>query len=242
MTNTNIDALIVERFMSLESPVGRLRLNGCVRLKRVAWRHLTRGTSLAKRVFDAVASLALLLLLSPLFALIAILIKLEDGGPVFFVQTRVGKLGRHFRMFKFRSMFVDAEQRLKDLLAHNQHREGVTFKMKNDPRITSVGKWLRRSSFDELPQLFNVLIGDMSLVGPRPPVPREVAMYSASERRRLMTKPGITCLWQIGGRAEIDFSGQVQLDVQYIESRTFWGDIKILVKTIPAALSGKGAY
>jgi len=242
MTNTKIDALIVERFISLESPVGRLRLNGCVRLKRVGWRHLTRGTSLAKRVFDAAASLALLLLLSPLFALIAILIKLEDGGPVFFVQTRVGKLGRHFRMFKFRSMFVDAEQRLKDLLAHNQHREGVTFKMKNDPRITSVGKWLRRSSFDELPQLFNVLIGDMSLVGPRPPVPREVAMYSASERRRLMTKPGITCLWQIGRRAEIDFSGQVQLDVQYIESRTFWGDIKILLKTIPAALSGKGAY
>ena len=137
---------------------------------------------------------------------------------------------------------IDAEQRLQELLAHNQHREGITFKMKNDPRITRVGKWLRRLSLDELPQLINVSKGDMSLVGPRPPVPREVAMYSAAERRRLMAIPGITCLWQIGGRAEIDFSGQVQLDVQYIESQTFWGDLKILLKTIPAVLSGRGAY
>jgi lipopolysaccharide/colanic/teichoic acid biosynthesis glycosyltransferase len=139
-------------------------------------------------------------------------------------------------------MYLGAEQRLQELLAHNEHREGVTFKMKNDPRVTCVGKWLRRLSFDELPQLINVLNGDMSLVGPRPPVPREVAMYSAAERRRLMATPGITCLWQIGGRAEIDFSGQVQLDVQYIESRTFWGDVKILLRTIPAVLSGRGAY
>jgi lipopolysaccharide/colanic/teichoic acid biosynthesis glycosyltransferase len=139
-------------------------------------------------------------------------------------------------------MYVDAEQRLKELLAHNQHCEGITFKMKNDPRITRVGKWLRRLSLDELPQLVNVCLGDMSLVGPRPPVPREVAMYSATERRRLMATPGITCLWQIGGRAEIDFSGQVELDVQYIESQTLWGDFKILLKTVPAVFSGRGAY
>ncbi|PYM17025.1 MAG: glycosyl transferase [Verrucomicrobia bacterium] len=242
MSTTQMDTILMERFLALQSPLERWRLNGYVRLKRVAWRCLTGGTRRAKRAFDAAASSLVLLLLSPLFLLIALLIKLEDGGPVFFVQTRVGKWGRHFRMFKFRSMYVDAEQRLQELLAHNQHREGITFKMKNDPRITRVGKWLRRLSLDELPQLINVSKGDMSLVGPRPPVPREVAMYSAAERRRLMAIPGITCLWQIGGRAEIDFSGQVQLDVQYIESQTFWGDLKILLKTIPAVLSGRGAY
>ncbi len=242
MSTTQMDTLLTERFLALQSPLGRWRLNGYVWLKRVVWRCLTAGTRRAKRAFDAAATFILLLLLSPLFLLIALLIKLEDGGPVFFVQTRVGKWGRHFKMFKFRSMYLEAEQRLQELLAQNEHREGVTFKMKNDPRITCVGKWLRRLSFDELPQLINVLNGDMSLVGPRPPVPREVVMYSAAERRRLMATPGITCLWQIGGRAEIDFSGQVRLDVQYIESRTFWGDVKILLRTIPAVLSGRGAY
>jgi lipopolysaccharide/colanic/teichoic acid biosynthesis glycosyltransferase len=138
-------------------------------------------------------------------------------------------------------MCLDAEQRLKDLLEKNQHREGVTFKLKDDPRITKVGKWLRKFSLDELPQLFNVLIGDMSLVGPRPPVPREVAKYTLAQRRRLAVKPGITCIWQISGRSEIDFSGQVQLDVNYIESQTFWMDLKILALTLPAVLSGKGA-
>ena len=134
------------------------------------------------------------------------LIKLEDGGPVFFSQTRVGQDGREFKMFKVRSMCLGAEQRLEDLLGKNKHRDGVTFKIKDDPRITRVGKWLRKFSFDELPQLYNVLIGDMSLVGPRPPLPREVAKYSPADRRRLAVKPGITCIWQISGRAEIDFS------------------------------------
>src|SRR3954447_2618844 len=138
-------------------------------------------------------------------------------------------------------MCLDAEERLKDLLAKNQHKEGVTFKIKDDPRITRVGKWLRKFSFDELPQLYNVLIGDMSLVGPRPPVPREVAMYSPQHRRRLAIKPGITCIWQISGRSEIDFSGQVQLDVKYIESQSFLNDLSILARTVPAVLSGKGA-
>jgi len=144
-------------------------------------------------------------------------------------------------MYKIRSMCLDAEQRLKELLRKNQHGEGVTFKLKEDPRITCVGKWLRKFSFDELPQFFNVLIGDMSLVGPRPPVPREVAMYSPAHRRRLAIKPGITCLWQISGRSEIDFSGQVRLDVAYIEQQSFWKDVKILARTVPAVLSGKGA-
>lgn len=242
MPNVNPDILVAERFIALQSPLWRWRLNGYVWLKRLSWHWLVSGTLWAKRLFDLAAGLVLLVLFGPLFLLIALLIKLEDGGPVFFVQTRVGKAGRRFRMWKFRSMYMDAEQRLKDLLEHNQHGDGVTFKIKQDPRITRVGRLLRRSSMDELPQLLNVLIGDMSLVGPRPPVPREVALYSPAERRRLAVAPGITCLWQIGGRSEIDFSGQVQLDVQYIESQSFWGDVKIMLKTVPAVLSGRGAY
>jgi len=242
MTKGNIDTLVAERFIALQSPMGRGRLIGHAWLIRLSGRWRVDGTLWAKRLFDFVASVVLLVLLSPLFLLIALLIKLEDDGPVFFVQTRVGKNGRHFRMWKFRSMYGNAEQRLKNLLAGNQHSHGGTFKMRNDPRLTRVGRLLRRSSMDELPQVFNVLIGQMSLVGPRPPVPREVALYSPAERRRLTVTPGITCLWQIGGRAEIDFSGQAQLDVQYIERQSFWGDIKILLKTIPAVLSGRGAY
>src|SRR5262249_49182916 len=173
--------------------------------------------------------------------LIALCVWIEDGGSVFFSQTRVGKDGRLFKMYKVRSMCLNAEQKLKDLLAKNQHKEGITFKLKEDPRITRTGKWLRKFSLDELPQLFNVLIGDMSLVGPRPPVPREVSKYTLANRRRLAVKPGITCIWQISGRSEIDFSGQVKLDVEYIESQSFLLDLKILALTLPAVISGKGA-
>jgi lipopolysaccharide/colanic/teichoic acid biosynthesis glycosyltransferase len=173
--------------------------------------------------------------------MIAALVWIEDGGPIFFTQKRVGLRGREFKMYKFRSMCLDAEQKLKDVLALNHHKDGITFKLKDDPRITRIGKWLRKLSFDELPQLFNVLIGNMSLVGPRPPVPREVAKYSLADRRRLAVKPGITCIWQVSGRSEIDFSGQVRLDVDYIERQTFWFDMQLLAKTIPAVFSGKGA-
>ncbi len=195
-----------------------------------------------KRTLDILASSLLLILFSPVFLLIGILVKIEDGGPVFFAQRRVGQFGREFRMFKVRSMCLNAEARLQEVLAQNQHAEGVTFKLKHDPRITRVGRWLRKFSLDELPQLYNVLIGDMSLVGPRPPVPSEVSKYSLAHRRRLAIKPGITCIWQISGRAEIDFSGQVQLDVNYIENLSFWMDVKILARTVPAVISGKGAY
>lgn len=197
---------------------------------------------MTKRALDIVASGFALLLFSPWLGLIALLIKLEDRGPILFRQIRVGQFGREFRMLKFRSMRMGAEGCLQELLAQNQHQVGVTFKLKDDPRITRVGKWLRKFSLDELPQLWNVFRGDMSLVGPRPPVPREVAMYTLADRRRLAVKPGITCIWQISGRAEIDFPEQVQLDVRYIESRSLRQDILILCKTIPAVLSGKGAY
>jgi lipopolysaccharide/colanic/teichoic acid biosynthesis glycosyltransferase len=233
---------LLEHFASFETRRGRWRLQCYLRLKRMLWSYVVNGSHMAKRALDVVLSLVALILLGPLFLLISLLIKLEDGSPVIFPQTRVGRFGREFQMFKFRSMHPNAEARLKEVLANNQHETGVTFKIKNDPRITRVGRWLRKFSFDELPQFYNVLRGDMSLVGPRPPLPREVARYSLADRRRLSVKPGITCIWQISGRAEIDFSGQVQLDVRYIESRNLWEDLKILCKTIPAVMRGTGAY
>ncbi|MBI4661737.1 MAG: sugar transferase [Verrucomicrobia bacterium] len=234
-------ALLAKRFLATQTPWGRFRLKFHFLLRRFRWRWLVRGASLIKRAFDIFGSLLLLTLLSPLMLLIALLVKLEDGGSVIFAQIRVGKFGREFKFYKFRSMCLNAEARLKELLSRNHHAEGVTFKVKDDPRITRVGKWLRKYSLDELPQLYNVLIGDMSLVGPRPPVPREVALYSLEDRRRLCTIPGLTCFWQIEGRCEIDFSGQVRLDVEYIERQSFWLDLQILLKTPAAVLSARGA-
>jgi len=236
-----MQADLLRRYAAAQKPWGRFWLNLHVRQQRVRARWLANGTQWMKRAFDIVVSFLMLLVVSPLLLAIAVAVWIEDGGPVFFPQIRVGQFGRHFKMYKIRSMCLDAEQRLKDLLGNNQHKEGITFKIKDDPRITRVGKWLRKYSFDELPQLYNVLIGDMSLVGPRPPVPREVARYSPADRRRLASPPGITCIWQISGRSEIDFSGQVKLDVDYIESQSFWRDVRILARTVPAVLSGKGA-
>ena len=241
-TERPIPSRNLDHFAAFVTPWGRRRQLLYLGWKRVSWRCVVSGALVAKRTVDIVLSAAALLCLSPVYLLIALLIKLEDRGPIFFRQVRVGQWGREFRMLKFRSMRVDAEQRLKELLAKNQHAHGITFKIKNDPRITRVGHILRKYSLDELPQFFNVLVGDMSLVGPRPPVPREVALYTLADRRRLAVKPGITCIWQISGRAEIDFPGQVQLDVRYIESRSLREDFKILCKTIPAVLSGDGAY
>jgi len=242
MTDEELRSQLMWRFTTAQRPLGRWRLQFCVWSKRFAWRLAVGSALFAKRALDVVGSLVALILLSPLFLLIAIAIKLEDRGPVFLVQIRVGRYGGEFRMFKFRSMVVNADEYLKSLLAENKHREGVTFKIKRDPRITTVGRWLRKLSLDEFPQFYNVLRGEMSLVGPRPCLPREVELYTLEQRRRLEIKPGLTCLWQIGGRAEIDFSGQVQLDVRYIESQSFWGDLVILLKTIPAVILGKGAY
>lgn len=242
MTDHEINALLEKRFLQTQSVFGRTRLSAAMHWKQISWLVVVSSALFLKRVFDIVASLLFLLTFLPLFLLLALLIKLEDGGPVLFTQKRVGRFGSEFKMWKFRSMCVGAEAKIQKLLTKNQHADGVTFKIKDDPRITRIGKWLRKFSLDELPQFFNVLIGDMSLVGPRPPVPREVALYTMQDRRRLLVKPGITCFWQIGGRSEIDFSGQVQLDVRYIESQSFWLDLKILLKTVPAVLFGKGAY
>lgn len=211
-------------------------------LKQLVWLLVVRGTTTIKRIIDIAGSLVLLLLLSPLFLMIAILVKFDSRGAVFYKQTRVMKWGRLFQMYKFRSMYIAAEQPGIDLRVKNEMVGGVTFKMKNDPRTTAVGRILRRGSIDELPQLWNVLKGQMSLVGPRPPLPSEVAMYSLAERRRLDVTPGITCSWQVSGRSEIPFERQVELDVAYIESQSLCVDLKLLLKTIPAVLMGRGAY
>jgi len=195
-----------------------------------------------RRFLDtSVSFCALAVLFFPLL-FVALLIKIESPGPVFFTQDRVGKWGVLFKMYKFRSMCQDAEFLKESLAQQNEMDNGVTFKMKSDPRITKVGGFIRKYSIDELPQLLNVLLGEMALVGPRPPVPREVAEYTIDNRRRLEIKPGITCIWQVSGRSEIPFVEQVELDVDYIDTHSFFTDIKILLRTIPAVLKGKGAY
>jgi exopolysaccharide biosynthesis polyprenyl glycosylphosphotransferase len=197
---------------------------------------------LLKRCLDRIGTGLGLLLLSPFFALLAILIKLESPGPVLFSQTRIGLGGAPFKFWKLRSMYIDAEQRKQELLEKNEMDGGTTFKMKGDPRVTRVGRFIRKASIDELPQLWNVFVGDMSLVGPRPPVPSEVAQYTARERQRLFVKPGITCIWQVSGRSAISFTEQVLMDIEYIRKRSLWMDIKLLLRTLPAVLFARGAY
>jgi len=211
------------------------------KVKKALWIIVVGGSRMLKRGIDIIGSLFGLILLSPVFALTALAIKVEDRGPVFFASDRAGKWGKRFKMFKFRSMILEADQLKDDLLDQNE-TGGVIFKMKHDPRITTVGRLIRKLSIDELPQLYNVLRGDMSLVGPRPHPPKEVELYTLTDRRRLDATPGLTCFWQVSGRSDINFETQVRLDVQYIESQSLWGDLKLLLKTIPAVLTGRGAY
>jgi len=202
---------------------------------------LNGGRQALKALFDRASAVAALLLLSVVFMAIAIVIKLGDGGPVFFRQLRVGQNGQGFLVWKFRTMVVDAE-RSQAMLAIENEGNGVLFKMRKDPRITSAGAWLRRYSLDELPQLFNVLLGDMSLVGPRPALPEETALYQHHVRRRLAVKPGITGLWQVNGRSDLSWDEAVRLDLNYVENWTFMLDLQILWKTWSAIGSGTGAY
>ncbi len=210
--------------------------------KHYMWQLFVRGTRLLKRAIDIFGSLTILTLGLPFFIVLAFLIKLTDGGPILFWQTRVGFRGREFPFPKFRSMCVNAEELKARLMEDNDHADSITFKMKRDPRITWIGRFIRKASIDELPQLWCVLKGEMSLVGPRPPVPIEVEQYTLADRRRLEAIPGLTCIWQVKGRGDIPFDEQVELDVQYIESQSFWLDLKLLFMTIPAVLFGKGAY
>lgn len=194
-----------------------------------------------KRLMDIVGASIGLIIASPIMLVVAILIKIEDPkGPIFFSQIRNGAYPTTFKMYKFRSMYVDAEERLQELM-HLNEQSGPAFKIKDDPRITKVGKFIRKTSLDELPQLFNVLKGDMSLVGPRPAIPREVEQYTTYQKQRLFVKPGLTCIWQVSGRNNIEFDQWVELDIEYIKTRSLWLDIKLILLTIPALLGDENA-
>lgn len=193
-----------------------------------------------KRIFDIISSIAALALLSPVMLIAALLIKREDRGPVLFKQVRLTKNGKPFTMYKFRSMCVDAEAKRAELEADNE-MSGPAFKMKNDPRVTKIGHILRKTSIDELPQLVNILKGDMSVIGPRPPLPSEVAEYTEWQKHRLDVKGGLSCYWQCSGRSNIDFDRWVRLDLQYIMDRSLWTDVKIIFRTFGAVLRQDGA-
>lgn len=224
----------------LRSPASPLRIF-YAKLKRHAWQRRQTMLAMSKRAIDIAGAAAALLILSPVFLATALAIRAESPGAVLFHQTRVGMNGRRFKIWKFRSMYIDAEARRQALLEQSD-REGAHFKMKNDPRITYIGRIIRRLSIDELPQLWNVLNGTMSLVGPRPNLESEVRRYKLYELGRLAVRPGITCFWQVSGRAELPWERQVELDLDYIHKRSLKTDLNLMLKTIPAVLSGRGAY
>lgn len=212
-------------------------------LARIKWFWRTKRFPIVKRLLDISVVLVASVVALPLFALVALAIKCQDGGPVLFWQQRVGRDGRVFAFPKFRSMRTEAEAMRANIAASNHHgADGVTFKLKADPRVTSVGRWLRRTSIDEAPQLWCVLRGDMTLVGPRPALVGEVSRYSLADRERLSVTPGLTCIWQVSGRSDVPFPKQVEMDVTYIRERSLWTDFKLLLKTLPAVIRGHGAY
>jgi len=234
-----------EMFNKMDIPISKADvhiLKWKQRTRLLFWESMLRSLLIVKRSFDLFVSLLALVFLMPLFMIVAVCIIVEDGFPVVFSQRRVGLDGREFNMFKFRTMCRDAEKMRLELLDRNDSTDGVTFKMRHDPRVLRVGRLLRRFSIDELPQFVNVLKGDLAIVGPRPPLPEEVKRYSLSDRKRLHVKPGLTCLWQISGRSDIPFGRQVSLDIQYIQSQSLLKDFVIVLKTIPAVLFGRGAY
>ncbi len=220
-----------------KTPVSAQRM----RMRLVLWVIRNKMQDNVKRVFDFIVALIALLILWPLMLLVALAVKLNSPGPIIFKQVRVGKWGKPFECYKFRSMYIDAEERKAELMSQNE-ADAVVFKMKNDPRVTKVGRFTRKTSLDELPQLVNVLKGEMSLVGPRPPVPSEVVQYQFEDLGRLGAVPGITGLQQVSGRSSLDFKTWVELDLQYIEEQSLWRDIQILIKTIPAVILSRGAY
>ncbi|GAB4235204.1 MAG: exopolysaccharide biosynthesis polyprenyl glycosylphosphotransferase [Chlamydiales bacterium] len=210
--------------------------------KKYAWIFVVATTKYIKRGLDIVVSFFLLIFLSPVFLVISVLIWIFEGRPILYISKRVGRNGRLFNFPKFRTMHHQAEEKKRELSKKSIHRDQKTFKIRRDPRTTRLGYLLRRSSLDELPQLWSVFKGDMSLVGPRPALPEEVAHYRVKERTRLDITPGITCFWQVSGRSDLPFDQQISLDMKYIQSQNFLLDCKILLKTIPAVFFGKGAY
>jgi exopolysaccharide biosynthesis polyprenyl glycosylphosphotransferase len=241
LEKTGTDLYVAPALMDVAGPRTTIRPIAGLPLLHVDHPELAGARRVVKGMFDKVAAATGLVLLAPLFATIAIMITFRDHGPALFKQTRVGKNGRTFTVYKFRTMVVDAEERKAQLAAHNDF-DAVLFKIREDPRITKTGAWLRRYSLDELPQLFNVLVGDMSLVGPRPPLPEEAAAYGDYVRRRLAVKPGITGMWQVNGRSDLSWEESVRLDLRYVENWSFALDLQILWKTSSAVFRGSGAY
>jgi exopolysaccharide biosynthesis polyprenyl glycosylphosphotransferase len=243
LEGTHVDILVSPNLTDVSGPRISVRPVAGLPLLHVEKPEFTGFRRVFKGLFDRGVAAVSLVLLSPLFLVLAIAVRLDSRGPAFFRQERVGRAGRTFTMLKFRSMSVDAEDRLEEIQQDNVHGDdGPMLKVVNDPRITRVGRFLRRTSLDELPQLVNVLLGQMSLVGPRPPLPREVAQYENHVQRRLLVKPGLTGLWQVSGRADLSWEDSVRLDLYYVENWSFLLDIAILVRTVRAVLASRGAY
>jgi exopolysaccharide biosynthesis polyprenyl glycosylphosphotransferase len=241
LEKTDTDLCVAPALLDVAGPRTTIRPVAGLPLLHMDHPEFTGARWLIKSAFDRVVAALVLFLLLPLFGVLAVAIKLDDSGPVLFRQTRIGKNGKPFTVYKFRTMVVDAEQRLAEVLALNES-DGLLFKIRKDPRVTRVGEWLRRRSFDELPQLLNVLIGDMSLVGPRPALPSETDAYGHHVRRRLAVKPGITGLWQVSGRSDLPWDEAVRLDLRYVENWSLVLDLQILWKTWSAVAHGGGAY
>jgi exopolysaccharide biosynthesis polyprenyl glycosylphosphotransferase len=241
LEKTGTDLCVSPALLDVAGPRTTIRPTAGLTLLHVDHPQLSGLRLVVKDLFDRFFAAAALVVLSPLLALLAAVIRLHDGGPALFMQARVGKDGRVFRIYKFRTMVVGAEKRREELLASNDH-DGILFKLRSDPRITAVGVHLRRWSIDELPQLLNVLLGDMSLVGPRPALPDEAARYADHVRRRLVVKPGITGLWQVSGRSDLSWEESVRLDLRYVENWSLALDVQVLWKTVSALMRGSGAY
>ncbi len=235
------DLCLAPALLDVAGPRTTIRPTAGLTLLHVDHAELTGLKRAVKGAFDRLAAAVAVGLLTPLLAAIAIAIAVRDGGPVLFSQTRIGQDGQPFAVLKFRTMVRDAEQRTQEVLALDEG-DGLLFKVRKDPRVTVTGKWLRRWSLDELPQLFNVVLGEMSLVGPRPPLPREVAKYGDDVRRRLLVKPGMTGLWQVSGRSDLSREEAVRLDLRYVENWSLALDLQILWKTGAAVAKGRGAY
>ena len=241
LEKTGTDLCVAPALLDVAGPRTTIRPVAGLPLLHMDHPEFTGARRLFKAAFDRAVAFTALLACVPLFIVVAAFIRLDDRGPALFRQTRVGRDGRAFTVYKFRTMVQDAEDRQAQLIALNE-TDGVMFKMRRDPRVTTAGAWLRRWSLDELPQLFNVLVGDMSLVGPRPALPQEAALYGDHVRRRLVVKPGITGLWQVNGRADLSWDESVRLDLRYVENWSFALDLQILWKTWSAVLRGFGAY
>ncbi len=237
----NRETELYAKFAERDTSFIQLRESLTAKSRITFWKMAVKLKASLKRTLDLVGSAIFLLAFSPVYLITSLAILIEDGRPIFYSQTRVAKRGRHFKMWKFRSMYKNADEMKADLDSDNM-TGGVIFKMKQDPRITRTGRIIRKLSIDELPQLWHVFTGDLSLVGPRPPIPAEVAEYSSWDMKRLKVTPGLTCTWQVSGRSDIDFETQVNLDIDYIKKHSILTDLALLLRTIPAVISGKGAY